>query len=514
MIYRITRLSGVFTAWGLALVLVAASSAQTTSTAAGLRLGAPFTDHMVFQAEAPVRIWGWDTPGGVVTVTLAGHEAKTNADASGRWQVELPEVVEVGPYELVIAGSETITLTDVVAGEVWLCSGQSNMGWPVRSSWGQKWVLKMSPQPNLRLLKVPLTSTADPSDDIDVQWQISEPSNLEGFSAVAFFFGHDLRRNLDRPIGLIQAAWGGSKIRAWLPPETLDASPHAQRLHNAYAKNVENYEAAIAKWEAGGRAGKKPGWMGAGPQHVPSALANGMIHPLQPLSIRGVLWYQGESDAWQPRLYHDLFVDLVESWREGFGNSELPVYFVQLPNFAKGKANWAGFRNQQRLTALELPNVDMAVTIDVGKADDIHPPQKQPVGLRLARLALHHTYGRTALLPGSPRPVDVRLDPDTPGGVLVTFDRVGDGLRTGETGDPPTAFVLGDRSGTRKEAQAQIVGLDTVALTHPDVPDPVDVRYANHASPSVNLVNSEGLPATPFQIEIVGAVPSDISEPE
>ncbi|MEM8782084.1 MAG: sialate O-acetylesterase [Planctomycetota bacterium] len=490
------------------LVFVLAFTASVPPAAAeSLRLGAPFTDHMVFQAEAPVRVWGWDAPGSEVTVTLAGHEGSAIAGGDGYWLAELPEVVDVGPYELTVAGSEQITLTDVVAGEVWFCSGQSNMGWPIRNSWGQKWVLAMAPQPNLRLLKAPHVSKDQPQRDIDVQWQISGPGTLERFSAVAVFFGHNLRRELDRPIGLIQSAWGGSKIRAWLPPDTLDASPHAQRLRNTYARNVESHKAAVAEWEAGGKQGPRPLWMGAGPQHKLSALDNGMVHPFQPMSIRGVLWYQGESDAWMPVVYRELFTDLVGSWREGFQNPDLPVYFVQLPNFAKNNANWASFRNQQRLTALELPNVDMAVTIDVGKADDIHPPNKQPVGERLARLALHEVYGFTGTVAGSPRPINVRLDPDDASRVLVTFDRVGEGLRTDEDGTPPAAFVLGDRSGTRAKAETEIVAPDTVAVWSPQVPSPVDVRYANHADPKVNLVNSEKLPATPFQIELAATAP-------
>ncbi|MEO0514285.1 MAG: sialate O-acetylesterase [Planctomycetota bacterium] len=469
---------------------------------------------MVFQAEAPVRVWGWDAPGTPVSVSLAGHEAQTTTDSIGRWQVELSAVSDVGPYELQVIGSQTITLTDVVAGEVWWCSGQSNMGWPIRSSWGKDWILEMQPQPNLRLLRVPSTSTDTPQDDADVQWQISGPENLANFSAVAFFFGHDLRRNLDRPVGLIQSSWGGSKIRAWLPPEKLAASPHADAIQDAYATNLKSHADAVAKWEAGGKTGNKPGWMGAGPQHKPSALANAMVHPFEPLSIRGVIWYQGESDAWQPKVYRDLFADLVASWRQGFQNPDLPVYFVQLPNFAKKNVNWAGFRNEQRLTALELSNVDMAVTIDVGDPGDIHPPHKQPVGQRLARLALHQTYGQADVLPGSPRPTRVRLDPDNPSTVLVTFDRVGDGLKTGDDAAPPNAFVLRDRSGDRQPAIAQIVSPDTVAVSHPAIQNPVDVRYANSANPKVNLVNSEGLPATPFFVELAADSDAMTEEPD
>ncbi|MEO1237370.1 MAG: sialate O-acetylesterase [Planctomycetota bacterium] len=478
-------------------------------TQEGLRLGAPFSDHMVFQAGAPVRIWGWDTPGSGVTVSLAGHEDAVTADDTGYWLVELPEVTEVGPHILRVEGSNTVTVTDAVAGEVWWCSGQSNMQWPVNRSWGQDWVLKMRPQSNIRLLRLPHTGSVRPQADLDVDWQISGPDTLPGFSAVAFYFAHTLQKELDRPVGVIQAAWGGSKIQAWLPPDVLDASPHRDRLVNRYAQAKTRFEQALADWEAGGRVGPRPLPRGGGPNQQPSGAANGMVKPFESMSIRGALWYQGESDIDITGIYGELFAELVASWRNTFRDPDLPVYFVQLPNFAKNQANWANFRNQQRLTALDLSGVDMAVTIDVGKADDIHPPNKLPVGKRLARLALHHTYGRDDMVAGSPRPVEVGPDPEDPRRVRVAFDRVGAGLHTGQAGGPPRTFVLVDRSGARKIADAEIEGKNKVMLSHPEITDPVAVRYANSAGPKVNLMNSEGLPATPFRIRI-----DSVSEPE
>ncbi|MEM9881333.1 MAG: sialate O-acetylesterase [Planctomycetota bacterium] len=472
------------------------------AAAGGPRLGAPFTDHMVIQAEAPVRVWGWDEPGQTVRAHLAGQAAEATANATGYWLAELPPVSDVGPYELQVTGSETLILRDVVAGEVWWCSGQSNMRWPIRQSWGREWVLETRERPEIRLLKVPDVSAETPQPDTDTRWQISRPDTLRDFSAVAYFFAHELQREIDRPVGVIQAAWGGSKIRAWLPPAAIEAGGHTQRLRGTWSRDVQRRAAAMAEWEASGRSGPGPGWRGAGPQHVISGLYHGMTRPFEPLSIRGVLWYQGESDAWMRAAYAGLFTDLVASWRQGFRDPELPVFFVQLPNFAEHDTNWADFRNAQRLSALALDGVDMAVTIDVGQADDIHPPAKQPVGQRLAWLALEQVYGRTDRVAGSPRPVAAWADPDVPGRVLVTFDRVGDGLHTGVAGGPPMAFGLSDASGRREAADAAIVAPDTVAVSHPAIPRPVEVRYAHQGDPPVNLVNSAGLPATPFVIEL------------
>ncbi len=488
----------------LALFILAFATTQVAlaeaavKTETDLRLGAPFTDHMVFQADAPVRIWGWDLPQTPITVTLAGHSANAKAGNDGQWSVTLPAVSAVGPYELIVAGSQTLTLSDVVAGEVWWCSGQSNMVWPISKSGGKNWVLKQEANPDIRLFTVPNRNSNTPEGDADAQWQISGPDTLPNFSAVAYFFGRRLSGQVERPVGLMVAAWGGSKIRAWLPPDVLAASPHYDELKSQRENQVEKFETAFAEWEAGGKKGVRPPVNGSGPQHSLSGLANGMTHPLIPYSIRGVLWYQGEADTWDPQQYDDLFTDLILSWREDFANPELPVYFVQLPNFRKGEARWPFFRDMQRRLAKRMDNVEMVVTIDIGEANDIHPSNKKDVGDRLVQLALVETYGKN-IPAGSPRPVSITLDPQQSGRVLIEFDRVADGLKTSDKQDLLTGFVLVAADGqTRQEAKAQIISANTVALTAVDIPVPAEVRYANLADPKVNLVNSKGYPVTPF----------------
>ena len=480
------------------------TSPVEAETESGLRLGSPFGDHMVFQAERPLPVWGWDEPGQAVEVRLAGHTAEARADDAGFWRLELPAVSEVGPHVLEVVGSQTRRLEDVVAGEVWWCSGQSNMGWPMKNSWGWNWVQKLPPDPDLRLFQLPQVTADTPRDRVAATWQISDAASVEKFSGVGYFFGRQLARELDRPVGLMLSAWGGSKVRAWLPQEVLQANPHYESERSGRQQSVQRYRQQIQKWEADGKQGKRPAWGGAGPQHSLSGLYNAMVHPIEPYPVRGVIWYQGESDAWMPDPYADLFTDLVASWRRGFGDSKLPVFMVQLPNF-ENKVNWAPFRDMQRRLAEDDPDLDIAVTIDVGQADDIHPPNKQPVGHRLARLALAQVYGRDVLA-GGPRPVELTPDPDEPGAVRVRFDRVGQGLKLSDDAAGPLSFVLvaGEQ---RQAADAQIVAPDTVRVHAPGLGQPTELRYANTGNPRVNLVNSEDLPATPFVLQMPASEP-------
>ena len=484
------------------LVVAVACWVGGPGASAQTRLGTPFTDHMVFQADAPVRVWGWDQPGASVTVQLGDHSAQATADDGGKWLATLPEIHEVGPYELVVRGSQTLTVRDAVAGEVWWCSGQSNMVWPISKSDGRQWVLKQEANPDIRLMKLPTRSSETPENEAKTQWQISGPDTLPDFSAVAYFFGRRLSGELQRPVGLMQGAWGGSKIRAWVPPAVLEASPHFATLSENRQRQVQRYEEALAQWNANGREGQRPPVAGGGPQHSLSGLANGMTHPVLPYAVRGVLWYQGEADTWEPEMYTDLFADLVGSWREGFQDPELPVFFVQLPNFRKTAERWPAFREAQRQLAQSLNRVDMVVTIDVGDPDDIHPANKKDVGDRLAQLALAQTYGRD-IAPGSPRPVRVAADPKDPGRVLVTFDRVAEGLATATPDQPVLGFeIVGQDGEAQPVTDARIVGPETVALVVDAESPPAEVRYAFEPDPKVNLVNSKQYPATPFAMSL------------
>ncbi|MEO1236983.1 MAG: sialate O-acetylesterase, partial [Planctomycetota bacterium] len=334
----------------------------------------------------------------------------------------------------------------------------------------------------------------------EARWQVLDGRVAQDISAVAYFFGRDLRREIDRPIGLIQCAWGGSKIQAWLSPQTFADQPDHERFRRQYEEAAERFARELQRWRADGKNGQRPRPRGGGPNHKPSGLYNAMTHPLAPLTIRGVLWYQGESDAWMPETYDELFKALVADWRRGFHDPELPVFYVQLPAFENAK--WPAFREAQRNH--DIPHAAMAVSIDQGVADDIHPPMKRPVGERLARLARVHVYGHD-VLPGGPRLESVSLVGDGSGVVRLRFVDVGDGLASTAAspgGGPLPDFALVGADGKARSAEARIVSADTIEVRSPQVAQPVKVRYAYTPVPSGHLINSERLPASPFEVGV------------
>ena len=489
-----------------------AEPAPAEPAPAGLRLGTPFSDHMVVQADRPVVVWGSDAPGTAVTVRVGGGEATATAGGDGRWRAELPPVpAGPGPIEFAAEGTSAVALRDVAAGDVWWCSGQSNMQFELRRSADAGSELGRPADPNVRLLTVPQRSAPEPIADVGAvgaAWEVAGPDTVGDFSAVAYHFGRRVAAETGRPVGLVDASWGGSNIAAWLPADVLGASPHHPALRALADGKIAAYDEALAAWQRAGRAGKRPPNNGGGPQHRPSHLYNGMTHPAGPMAVRGVLWYQGEADSWQPDAYADLLADLVGSWRAQFGDPALPVYLAQLPNFDNGRPRaWADFREAQRRFAAGRDGVGMAVTIDVGESGDIHPRRKRPVGERLALLALRGAYGLDVAA-DSPQPASAAVVADGPdaGAVRVNFDHAGAGLRTTD-GRPPAAFALVGADGERRPAGATIDGPSSVVLRADGGGRPASVEYAYEADPAVNLVNAAGLPASPFAADVAPADP-------
>ncbi len=446
----------------LTLTLATTSAAQTT-------VGSPFADHMVIQAGAPVLVWGTDDAGAEVTVSFAGASAGVTAGDDGGWRVEFPAIEEAGPFEMTIEGSSSVNFSDVLVGDVWLCSGQSNMEWPVGKSTEAAEAAAHGEQPGIRLAAVPHLASLEPVDDADLAWSIASGTSSTEFSAVAYWFGRALQRETGRPIGLIESSWGGSPIRAWLPP-AVSPTPTPDTLPGDPNK---------AKYE-------------------PTVLFNGMTHPLGPIALRGVIWYQGETDAAEPALYAEAWPRLVRSWREQFRDAELPVYFAQLAAFNPDKGEgWPAFREMQRkLAAPEGDHVDMAVLIDAGDPLDIHPRNKRVVGERLALLALADAYGQDVVSRG-PLPREVKVLGK--GKILVRFDSA-DGLHT-DDGKPPRLFHVIDDGGVSRSVRPTIEG-DGVLLTFIPRIVPSAVSYADEIYPEPNLFNAAGLPATPFRIEL------------
>ena len=463
---------------------------------AELKLGSPFSDHMVVQHDKPLTIWGWDEPGQEIEVTLGEVTAEATAADDGRWQAEIAVPESEGPHEVKVAGSTTTTLEDVLVGEVWLASGQSNMGWQVKKSTGAKETIKNSANPRIRFFVVPQSSKDEPQSTVEGKWEVASPATTGEFSGVAYFFAKRLEAELDRPIGILQSAWGGSKIQAWIPADVMASQPDTEELRAAHEKRTKEYQAEFAAWEKGGKKGPAPKAEGGGPQHGVSLLDNGMIQPLLPYPIKGAIWYQGESDSWNAARYREQFALLVNSWRDRFGDADLPVYFAQLPNFNNNA--WANFRYHQTLTPGELPNTDYAVLIDAGTVDDIHPPDKKTPGHRLAQLALAETYGKD-IVPGGPKPVEPVKRKDS--ALVVKFENVGGGLELKST-DKTSPFVLFFADESKEPVTPTVEGNDTLVFPIPADREPTQLVYANFGNPPAVLYNQEGFPGTPFRLEV------------
>lgn len=451
------------------------------------QVAAVFGDHCVLQRDAPVAVWGTAEPGERITVRVAGRGASAETGADGRWRVELPALKAGGPHAMSVIGKRTLRVEDVLVGEVWLCSGQSNMQWPVGQSQDAKAEIAAADHPEVRLLTVPPQAAVEPLTDVKASWAPCAPDTVRSFSAVAYYFGREIHDALKVPVGLIDSSYGGTPAEAWTPIAALRAEPSLTGL-------VDGWEKRIAAAEAKGQkdAALHP--------HRPGNLYRAMIAPLAGLSLRGVIWYQGESNASRAWEYRTLFPTLIASWRAAWQRPDLPFGFVQLAAFGKRAAEpgdnaWAELRDAQLFTLRTVPHTGMAVTIDIGDAERIHPANKQDVGRRLARWALCDVYGRR-VEPSGPlyRAMEIRGPK-----VVVSFDHVGKGLKAGEEGAVEGFTVAGaDRAFV--PAIARIEG-EQVVVFSPAVTKPVAVRYAWAANPACDLANAEGLPASPFRTD-------------
>ena len=350
---------------------------------AEVRLPGIFSDHMVLQRDTKLPIWGWAEPGEQVTVTLNDQQQTTKADEQGNWRVKLEPEKASREAKLTIAGANKIELQDVAIGEVWVCSGQSNMAWPIANSWNSELTLAAAEDPDVRLVSVNSKTSKTPLDDFPSKWQRSSAQSVNQFSAVGYYFGKRLADTLDVPIGLIDNAWGGSSCESWTPLATLEADPQYEPLLASWAKRDAEQDPS----EHHKRGHQRPG-----------NLYNGRIRPILTYGIRGAIWYQGESNAGRGAQYQELFPLMIQTWRDTWGQGEFPFYWVQLADFrteqtGPEESSWSELREAQTLTQDRLPNTGQAVIIDLGEAADIHPRNKQEVANRLARWALAEQYG-------------------------------------------------------------------------------------------------------------------------
>lgn len=517
---------------GIALLLSAFLLAPVVQ--AELKTPAVFGSNMVLQRDQAIPVWGWADAGEEVVVRLQGQEDTkagwTIANDAGRWQVRLDPLSAGGPYSLVVeSSSKRIQYNDVLIGEVWVCSGQSNMQMTVGSSNDSDAEIAAADYPNIRLFKVPLVGTQEPQYDCEAAWAACTPETVPGFSAVGYYFGRTLNKELDVPIGLIQSCWGGSACEAWINRDLLEADPEYTPLMERWEETESTYDAdavqatyveKVAAWEVRARearqAGEEVPRRPAAPrnpltgQHRPANLYNGMILPILPYGIRGAIWYQGESNASRAYQYRTIFPLMITNWRNEWGQGDFPFYFVQLANFKAREelpveSDWAELREAQTMT-LDLPNTGQAVTIDVGDASNIHPKDKQTVGMRLALNALALDYGEEIVYSG-PMFSEMKIDGQK---AVLTFDHIGGGLQVQGDG-PLVGFAVAGEDKVFTWAAAEIVG-DTVVVTAPEGVAPVAVRYAWANNPACNLYNAEDLPACPFRTDEWPGVTIDVKQ--
>ncbi|CAN5906283.1 sialate O-acetylesterase [soil metagenome] len=539
-------------------ILLLGTAAQATE----LKLASIFSDHAVLQRDQPAPLWGWADAGTKVSVEFAGQTKTTTADAAGKWMVKLDAMAaEAKPREITVSASnakseiQMLKRIDVLVGEVWLASGQSNMGVSLSGAHNAATEIPKAEDPLLRFFNVKAQTAGNPLPDVHGQWAVSSPKTAPGFSAVAYFFARELRTKLDVPVAMIQAAWGGTPAQAWTSIDALGEEPpltrHLEAWEKALTKKREldanpqiaaDYADKIKRWntevrptfdaamkaynaakDAGNNQGTKPEAAWPEPANpdpmgmpspsarpgTPSVIFNGMIAPLAPYALRGAIWYQGEANGGAGLEYRTLLPRLISDWRKHW-SADFPFLFVQLPGWDHDTKpaethDWPWLREAQLFTLKSVPLTAMAVTIDVGNPANVHPSDKLDVGLRLALAARKLAYKENIVASGP------LYQGFTVEGVAarVKFSEVGGGLAPGQAPwradkveplplDKLIGFTIAGEDKKWHEADAKIDG-DSIIVSSPDVLKPAAVRYGWANSPRCNLYNKDGLPASPFR---------------
>jgi sialate O-acetylesterase len=490
---------------------------------ADVKLPAIFSDHMVVLSGAKVPVWGWADAGEKVTATLAGQTQSAVADADGKWTLAFDKLAFGGPHVMTVEGKNKLTIDDVLVGEVWLGSGQSNMAMTANRSINFDQEKSAADLPQLRMFSVARNPQPKPQTDCEGKWEICTPDTVGGFSATLFYFGRDVQKELKVPMGLINSSYGGTAVESWTSMSAQDKLPEYATISAAWEEKKKmpwdqaeadaNYEKQRAAWVEAAKKAKAAGKPAPrAPQRAvepgldrnhPSNLFNGMIAPLVPYAIRGAVWYQGENNSAKPfaNLYGLQLKTLITDWRSRWGY-EFPFAWVQLPDYRAPQANpvedkqtWPVIR-EQMLNTLSVPATGMAVTLGLGEETDIHPRNKQGVGKRLALWALHDVYGKSGPSSG-PLPSNHRIEGKY---VVVTFKHTDGGLKSHDGGELK-GFAIAGADGKFVWAQARIDG-DKVIVSSPEVPEPKAVRYAWADNPIWSLENGAGLPASPFRTDV------------
>ncbi len=496
-------------AWLIAALLI------VSPVRANVSLPEIIGSNMVLQREMPINVWGWADPDEEVTVSIGDNQASTKADAGGEWRVQLKPIASADTVEMTVKGKNTIQLKNILVGEVWVGSGQSNMQWSVKQANDPEKEIAEAKFPKIRLFLVPLVPSGTPAQHVNAQWVECSPETVPNFSAVLYFFGRHLHKELNVPLGLIATSWGGTRIEPWIPPVGYESEPELTsqleqvrsvnaRYNQQLLTQVKLLKTWLAAAEAAGESGKQLPNFPTVPNHplnsngAPTGLYNGMIHPLVPFSARGAIWYQGESNNGMGMQYHTLMKGLIAGWRKVWNNPDLAFYYVQLAPYKYGAANetnLAGIWEAQAAT-LSVPHTGMAVTTDIGAVGDIHPRNKQEVGRRLALWALAHDYGKKDLVYSGPLYDSHAVELDQ---VRIKFKHSAGGLKSLD-GKPLTWFTVAGEDKKFVPAQAQIDG-ETVVVSSAKVLSPTAVRFGFNQIAEPNLANKAGLPASPFRTD-------------
>ncbi len=463
-----------------------------------------FSDHMVMQRDRPVHVWGMAAPQERVTVEFRGKSNSTTADELGQWSIYMAPGGAGGPFKLAVKSTNALTLNDVMVGDVWFASGQSNMEFSMSDLANAAEQIAEASHPNIRYLRAQHQSSAYPLRNAAVDaWTTLDPQSARSFSAVAYYFAREIEAQQHVPIGIIESAWGGTVAEAWTSTRAL-ADPSLSSVFTAWANMQEREETELLlakrdlELKAAGKPTPKREWHPELQSWAPSGLYNAMVAPFTPFAIRGVIWYQGESNSRPDRnqLYRLLFPALIRDWRARWQQGDFPFLFVQIANFASGPGeDWAVVRDAQRET-LSLTNTGMAVTIDIGDAEDVHPKNKKDVGHRLALAARAVSYGENIEYSG---PL-MRSVIEDERGLRIWFDHAASGLvaKRGAL----KGFEVAGEDGKYVPAQASTDGT-TIVVSSASVAQPRSVRYAWSNNPEANLYNAEGLPASPFRWPMV-----------
>lgn len=515
----------------ISLIAAATAVASVLPATAEVRLPRYFTDNMVLQRDQPVRIWGWADAGEAVSVFVAGKTATATADDAGEWKLELPALASGEDMELTVKGKNTVTLKNVILGDIWVCSGQSNMEMSLGGCLGHAEDLQTASLPKIRRIKFNHEQLGQPGTDAPTAtpWQVCTPETAPGFTAVGFYFAREVHQKTGVPIGIVDSNWGGTAIEPWVAIEGLAMVEGLKPALEARQAELTAFQAELSasltgleKWIALSRHRLAAGTPTSPPPRIPegvgsySGMYNAMIHPIVQAPIKGALWYQGESNGGEGESYFHKMSALIGGWRKQWGQGDFPFYFVQLASFQDpiedpaGGNGWARLREAQ-LQSLSLPQTGMAVitdTVPLAERGDIHPRNKFDVGSRLAQWALARDYGQTGVVCSGPLFKGLKIEG---GAARLEFDHTGSGLMIGKkVGRSP---VVDDTNG--KLQRFAIAGADqkwhwadavieknTVSVSSPAVKDPVAVRYAFEMNPDgANLYNREGLPASPFRTD-------------